>query len=235
MLPDMPTNTPAAVPHSSRAFSLIELLAVIAVLAVLVALVFPFISQMRQKANTTTALSNLRQIYLGLSYYQNEYGKLPPLTSTVTNGPGGQEPFWNQRIIPYVEPGFVPPDAPGNQLPAVFYDPNANSHNYRRGDFGVLFDSVRGPIRGFEAGSLSLAQIERPGSTVLVSSAEQNGSGSEPIGTYYFNNNSRPSQSFPRMAEGHQGMAVCCFADGSIHQISKADLYANGVLPFRND
>ncbi|MDP0495249.1 MAG: type II secretion system protein [Verrucomicrobiota bacterium JB024] len=231
----MPTNTPAAVTHSSRAFSLIELLAVITVLAVLSVLVFPYISQMRQKANTTTALSNLRQIYLGLTYYQNEHGKLPPLTSTVTNGPSAQEPFWNQRIIPYVEPDFVPPPAPENQLPGVFYDPNANSHNYRRGDFGVLYDSTRGPIRGFEAGSLSLAQIERPGHTVLLSSAEQSGPGNEPIGTFYINNNSRPSLGFPRMAEGHQGMAVVCFADGSIHHISKADLYADGVLPFRND
>ncbi len=235
MFLNIPTNSSSAVARSSRAFSLIELLAVIAILSILAAIIFPIISQMRHKANTTTTLSNLRQIYLGLANYNNEHGNLPPMTSTVTNGPSGQEPFWNQLIIPYLVPGFSPPPAPDNQLPGVFYDPNASAHNYRRGDFGVLFDATRGPFRGIEKGSLSLTQIINPADTVLVATAEQNGPGTQQIGTFYFNNNTNPSQSFPRMAEAHQGKAVVCFADGSIRQTSKADLYVTEILPFRND
>lgn len=63
-----------------RGFTLIELLAVIAIIAVLVALLLPAVTKVRQKAETTTCLQQLRQIMLTLPLFVADHdGFLPQL------------------------------------------------------------------------------------------------------------------------------------------------------------
>ena len=57
---------------SECAFTLIELLVVIAIIAILAALLLPALSRAKQKARQAACLSNLRQIGLGFTLYQNE-------------------------------------------------------------------------------------------------------------------------------------------------------------------
>lgn len=56
----------------SCGFTLIELLVVISIIAMLIAILLPALSKARTAARSTTCLSQLRQVGLGLAMYQSE-------------------------------------------------------------------------------------------------------------------------------------------------------------------
>ena len=65
---------------SKRGFTLIELLVVIAIIAILAAILFPVYARLKEKANQTTCLAQLKQLGLAFQSYANDYdGRLPRL------------------------------------------------------------------------------------------------------------------------------------------------------------
>jgi prepilin-type N-terminal cleavage/methylation domain-containing protein/prepilin-type processing-associated H-X9-DG protein len=62
----------------SRGFTLIELLVVIAIIAILAAILFPVFAKAREKANSTTCMSNLRQITIAFSMYTQDNDEVLP-------------------------------------------------------------------------------------------------------------------------------------------------------------
>jgi prepilin-type N-terminal cleavage/methylation domain-containing protein/prepilin-type processing-associated H-X9-DG protein len=84
-------------------FTLIETLVVIAIIATLVSLLIPAVHRIRDAANRTRCVNNLRQIGLALHHYHGAYNSLPPGMSYQ----GGADPYpfmsWNTRLLPFLE------------------------------------------------------------------------------------------------------------------------------------
>lgn len=65
--------------HSSRAFTLVELLVVIGIIALLIAILLPALTKARESAQKTACLSNLRQLGTCMQMYASEYKDFIPI------------------------------------------------------------------------------------------------------------------------------------------------------------
>jgi prepilin-type N-terminal cleavage/methylation domain-containing protein len=112
-----------------KAFTLIELLIVIAVMGILIALLSPALKSAQQNANRTSALSNLRQIGIGLAAYASEHDNCIP-------GQVSSRPYWWDALAPYVKDARVyalPGDSDNyinRGVPALNTDANNTSFIY---------------------------------------------------------------------------------------------------------
>lgn len=73
---------------AARGFTLIELLVVIAIIAILAAILFPVFATAREKARQISCVSNLKQLSLAFTQYQQDYDELGP---NATDGKPGEK------------------------------------------------------------------------------------------------------------------------------------------------
>jgi prepilin-type N-terminal cleavage/methylation domain-containing protein len=77
--------------RKTSGFTLIELLVVIAIIAILAAILFPVFAQAREKARTTSCLSNTKQIGLAIAMYRQDYDQVNPHHRFCPDLPVGQQ------------------------------------------------------------------------------------------------------------------------------------------------
>ena len=77
-----------------QGFTLIELLVVIAIISILASILFPVFARAREKGRQTACVSNIRQICVAISMYEQDYDE------SIT--PGQLDTyFWHDLIYPY--------------------------------------------------------------------------------------------------------------------------------------
>ena len=93
------SRTEAAGRSDVTAFTLVELLVVIGVIAVLVAILLPALSKARKQAQTTSCMSNLRQVGLAMRMYTSENKGWLPL---IRGGPAWDGAYWYVPLCKYL-------------------------------------------------------------------------------------------------------------------------------------
>jgi prepilin-type N-terminal cleavage/methylation domain-containing protein len=68
-----------------RGFTVVELLVVLAIISIIAAILFPVFQTVRHRSLSTTCLSNLRQIGLGIQQYAQDYDGMYPYADDPTD------------------------------------------------------------------------------------------------------------------------------------------------------
>lgn len=104
-------KSPRATQLTAPAFTLIELLVVIAIIVILAAILFPVFAQAREKARSTTCISNMKQIANSVLMYaqDNDEGVVAWRRRRDPGDVSTRQFFWSWTLQPYVKNGGYNP------------------------------------------------------------------------------------------------------------------------------
>ncbi len=145
-----------------HAFTLIELLVVIAIIAILAAILFPVFAKAREKARQSTCQSNLKQISLAWTQYNQDYDEKVAIcratTGTLPSIGAYEYPF---LLMPYCKNAqmFDCPSQQNRYGGGTRYTSASYRQNVRLGNEPNGTQNVYQPV--------SLAQIQSPSTCPL--------------------------------------------------------------------
>jgi prepilin-type N-terminal cleavage/methylation domain-containing protein/prepilin-type processing-associated H-X9-DG protein len=152
-------------------FTLIELLVVIAIIAILAAILFPVFAQAREKARSTTCLSNFKQLGTAVTMYIQDYDGAYPLAWYPTPQYG-----FDVVLYPYVKNLGVY-DCPSNKTTPRWWvgyktigiaEPKPKGSSGIPGDYAMNGDlTARGGGTDGRTG-LTESTINSPANTILM-------------------------------------------------------------------
>ena len=148
--------------RTKTGFTLIELLVVIAIIAILAAILFPVFQKVRENARRTACLSNMKQLGLAFTQYNQDADEKFPDSKFYGRG-------WASKIYPYVQSTDVYL-CPDDSDPQNVNDPlnGVNEHRLAYVISAYVAQSYLSNNPGGLSGGLSLAQLVAPASTVLL-------------------------------------------------------------------
>lgn len=149
-------------------FTLIELLVVIGIIGVLGGLMFPVLSNVRKKAQSTSCISNLKQIGYSMMSYLNDNESIFPNAAQKPTINTSLTPI-SEMLILYAKDAKVfqcPEDKKtehywlNNSIDKTFYDAEGSSYEYESMLGGVVFNDKIGPGRKEPNLALMLSDYE---------------------------------------------------------------------------
>lgn len=160
-------EVPQQMHASKRAFTLIELLVVIAIIAILAAILFPVFAQARERARSSSCLSNVNQLGKGiLMYAQDNDGRLPlcnhQWSGTNPNAGANTPTFALDLCAPYLKNEGIlrcPSD------PAPYQNKYSYAFMFRSGG---SYTDPSAPVFRHLGYSIPLEMVKRPATLVLV-------------------------------------------------------------------
>lgn len=122
-----------------RGFSLIELLVVIAIISLLVSILLPSLNRAKEIARTVLCATNLRTLYMTMSFYIDDYETTPDGDGQ-TNWVSRQTRVM-QQLDPYLDKNAYRsiwrcPSGPPNWIFSYLIGPNT---------FGIIIDDIPSP------------------------------------------------------------------------------------------
>ena len=201
------------------AFTLIELLVVVAIIAILAAILFPVFAQAREKARQAACLTNERQLAAAVQMYVQDYDetlffyastKVPSQSRNggivPTSAAVNPVRWWN-ALAPYIRNTQIFA-CPSDDLPTLSPDASGAA------------TIKRSYIACRTAEALSLAQLDRPAETIVISEKWGRDTAGKPIGESWiepFNGDFNYDPATDRMqlaANRHAGGLNNAFFDG---------------------
>lgn len=224
----------------NRALTLIELLVVIAIVAILAAILFPVFAQAKEAARKTSCASNLAQIGLGWTLYDNDNDDTLMRLDTV--GAGSEINYWwggwdgaslrapDGLLYPYMKSGLIQAcpsfdntlraaiGLTGYGYNAQYFSPaNFLPPDYVEQDIPVNYSQIEAP-----ADTVAFADSARIDNWDYATPTLQGNILLEP-----------PSAEYPTFHGRHFGQGNILWADG--HVKSRAPTYRTGAFGFGFD
>lgn len=218
-----------------KGFTLIELLVVIAIIAILAAILFPVFAQAREKARTTSCLSNNKQIGTALLMYVQDYDETFPINLYLgVDSVHGECTTTNyQEIVPYMKNAAIficPSDPHPNNFDQSFLNlslpplcsvsPQSQFESYQA-NYALINDGDPNPIFAGETNRpvFTLAQVGYP----VETSAYADSNVTLPGGTASFGLFDSPIQG------RHTGNVNSVFVDGHAKIVKCKPNIVNGA------